>query len=159
MKCEMCGKEASLRKTKVEGAVLKLCKECQQTGKVMGSSGKSSSSSGKSSGGRKSRKKRRKPREQQKHLVRDFDDRVKQTRESKDITIEDLADKMKVKESVVHRIESGKLKPDEKLSKKIKKFLGIDLYRQESELDYESETTSKKTSKNTIGDIAKVKKK
>ena len=159
MKCEMCGKEASLRKTKVEGAVLKLCKECQQTGKVMGSSGKSSSSPGKSSGGRKSRKKRRKPREQQKHLVRDFDDRVKQTRESKDITIEDLAEKMKVKESVVHRIESGKLKPDEKLAKKIKKFLGIDLYRQESELDYESETTSKKTSKNTIGDIAKVKKK
>ena len=160
MKCEMCGKEASLRKTKVEGAVLNLCKECQQTGKVIGSSGKSSGSSGKSSGGRKRRKRRRKPREQQKHLVRDFDEKVKQTRESKDISIEDLAEKMKVKESVVHRIESGKLKPDEKLAKKIKKSLGLDLYREESELDYESRDNGRrKSSKNTIGDIAKVKKK
>ncbi len=152
MKCEMCGQDAKLKKVKVEGAVLKLCKNCQDTGEVISAPRKVKNRF-------KKKKKRRKPRSQRKHLVKDFDKKVKAKRESEEMSIEDLSEQMKVKESVVHRIESGKLKPDEKLAKKIKKVLGIQLYQQESQLDYETRKKENKHSKATIGDIAKVKKK
>ncbi len=153
MKCEMCGQDAKLTKVKVEGAVLKLCENCQDTGEVISSPRKVKNRF------KNKKKNRRKPRSQRKHLVEDFDKKVKAKRESKDMSIEDLSEEMKVKESVVHRIESGKLKPDEKLAKKIKRVLGIQLYQQESQLDYETRKKENKTSKATIGDIAKVKKK
>lgn len=157
MQCEMCGNDGDLKKTKVEGAVLKLCDDCQDTGKVMETS-TSSSSSG-SSGRSSSSRKRSKPRGQQKELVRDFDERVKEARENEDLSIEDLADRLNEKESVIHRIESGKLKPDKRLAQKIKNQLEIELYEEVSETDYEARGSDSGEDTATIGDVADVTKK
>lgn len=157
MKCEMCGNDSKLRKVKVEGAVLNLCKGCQGTGEVMGTSKSKKRKS--SSKKRRSKKKKRKPRSQQKFLVKGFEKKVKEAREDKGLKIEELAERIKVKESVVHRIESGKLKPDEKLARKLKKVLGVNLYREESVVDYETTKKDFSGSGATIGDIAKVKRK
>ncbi len=156
MKCEMCGQESKLKKVKVEGAVLKLCENCQDTGEVMESSRKVKNRFKKNKSKNKTKKK---PKTQRKHLVKDFDKKIKEKRESKEMSIEDLSEEMMVKESVVHRLESGKLKPDEKLARKIKKALGIQVYREENQLDYETRESKKSSSKATIGDIADVKKK
>ncbi|MDY6770377.1 MAG: multiprotein bridging factor aMBF1 [Candidatus Nanohaloarchaea archaeon] len=154
MQCEMCGQDAELKKTKVEGAVLKLCEECRETGEVMETSSSSSSSS---SGRSKSKsRKRSKPREQREELVRDFDKRVKEARESEELSIEDLADMLNEKESVIHRIESGKLKPDKRLAQKIKNQLEIELYEEVSETDYEAADASSSNDTATIGDVADV---
>ncbi|MCJ7450633.1 MAG: multiprotein bridging factor aMBF1 [Candidatus Nanohaloarchaeota archaeon QJJ-9] len=153
MQCEMCGKEAELKKTKVEGAVLKLCKDCQTAGEVIESSGSNSSS------GRKKKKSKSRPKEQKKILVRDYSEKVKEARESNDWTIEDLADRINEKESVIHRIESGKLKPDKELAKELNSALGVKLYKNSSKLDYEVHDSKKSSSSGaTIGDVAEVKK-
>ncbi len=156
MKCEVCGEEDDLKKTNVEGAVLQLCEDCQETGEVVESS--SSTGSSRSGSRKKSSRKRRKPKQQQKHLVRDFDSKVKQAREDRDWTVEDLADRLKVKESIVHRIESGKLKPDQDLAKKLRKTLDVELYERASEADYESMRSDSAGGEATIGDVAKVRK-
>jgi putative transcription factor len=158
MQCEMCGNDAELKKTKIEGAVLKVCEECQEAGEVMETSS-SSSSSRSTSRSTSTSKRRSKPKGQQEELVGDYDTRVKQAREEKDLSIEELADRLNEKESVIHRIESGKLKPDKSLAKKIESKLGLDLYEELSDVDYEARSGSSNDGGATIGDVADVRRK
>ncbi len=156
MECEMCGNNDKLKKTRIEGAVLKVCSDCQDTGKVL-----RSSSSGRSDSKRKQRKKKgkKKPRAQKKQLDPDFDEKVKEAREDKGWSMEKLADLMNEKESVVKRVESGDLKPDKKLAGKMKKHLGVKLYKRRSGIGYGHSDGGSSGGKATIGDVAEVKKK
>jgi len=173
MQCEMCGKDASLKRTKVEGAELKLCDECQAAGEVVetGSSGSSSSSS---SGGRSSRSssgssssgsssssssKRRKPRDQQESLRPDFDSLVRSARSEKDYTKEELADEIKEKTSVISRIESGSLKPDQRLARKLKKTLDVELYGGSEDISHQTRSSDEDAGGATIGDVASIERK
>ncbi|MDY6788504.1 MAG: multiprotein bridging factor aMBF1 [Candidatus Nanohaloarchaea archaeon] len=152
MGCEMCGSNAELKRTKVEGAVLKLCSDCQDAGKVM------STSTSRNSSGSRSKGSKRKPKRQREHLVPDFGEKVKKERESKGWSIERLADIMNEKESVVHRVESGKLKPDKKLAGKFKKYLDVKLYTRSGDVGYGQEEDTGSGGKATIGDVAEVRK-
>lgn len=149
--CEMCGEQGDVKKTRVEGTVLKLCDDCQEVGEVV-KSGSSSSRSSKQSSSKPSLP------DDSEEIAPDFNERVKAAREAKELSVQDLADAMKEKKSVVQRVEAGKLAPDRSLARKFEKHLGVDLYEEEPS-DVAAQVASTTESEQTIGDVAEVTKK
>jgi putative transcription factor len=95
------------------------------------------------------------PRES-KVLVNSYGQKVKEARESKDLTQSELADMMNEKESRISKIEKEDLKPDRKLGRKLKKHLGVELYTNAEVANYETPGGSDDR-KATLGDVADVK--
>ncbi len=156
--CEICGKSGELLKTKVEGTTLELCDDCQDLGEVTETASSSSTSTASTStsttttSSSRSRSQRNEPGGE---LVEDFDTRVKQAREQQDLSPQDLADQIKEKESVVHRVETGKLSPDQRLAQKLENALDITLYDNMDEVTgYNTDTDT--AGGPTIGDVAEV---
>jgi len=73
------------------------------------------------------------PIEEEYELVEDFGDKIKRAREKLGLTQSELATKMKIKVSLLKKIESGKLYPPIELAKKLEKLLGIELLEKVSE--------------------------
>ncbi|MFB6207817.1 MAG: multiprotein bridging factor aMBF1 [Candidatus Nanohaloarchaea archaeon] len=145
MPCELCGSETdSLNKVKIEGAVLKVCDSCAD----MGDEVKTSTSR------KKKKKKRSRPRDE-KVLVNDYGDRIRDARESREMTMEELADTLKEKTSVVQKVENQELKPDKTLAKKFSRELDVELYTVPEAWD--QETSSGDSRKATLGDVADIK--
>lgn len=149
--CEMCGDQGDLKRTKVEGTVLKLCEDCQEVGEVVQTSTSSSGTTTQSSDSSPELP-------DDTEVAPDFNERVKAAREAKELSVSDLAEAMKEKKSVVKRVEAGKLTPNKTLARKFEKHLGIDLYEDEP-VAVEAQTASTTTSEQTIGDVAEVTKK
>ncbi|MFB6244919.1 MAG: multiprotein bridging factor aMBF1 [Candidatus Nanohaloarchaea archaeon] len=146
--CELCGEDQdSLTKIKTEGTKLKVCEDCSDVGKSVQSSSKtmkrSSRSSGRSSGG------------SGKTLAPDYGDRIKKAREREGLEQSELAENVNEKESRISKIERKKLKPDDKLGKKLAAELGVDLYVTPEVDNIRSETGSDDRSA-TLGDVAEV---
>jgi len=145
MECELCGKKTEkLQKVKIESTVLEVCKTCAKAGKTIKTNRK----------GKKQRKEKKK--EPEKYLVSDYGKIIKEAREEKGLTIEELANEINEKESVIRRLENRKLKPDEKLENKLSKKLGVSLYEERKE-EPVSQKKSGKKKELTIGDVAEVK--
>jgi putative transcription factor len=91
--------------------------------------------------------------EEETFFVENYGKIIIETREKKGLTREEFAEKIKEKESVIKRIENGKMTPDDTLTNKIEKFLEIKLKR-----PYERKYTERKIKKAelTIGDIVEV---
>jgi putative transcription factor len=87
--------------------------------------------------------------------VEDYGSRVKRARESQEMSVGDLASRIKEKESVVRRIESGKLSPDQQLAGRFENALDITLYSAVSEVTAPQEQSAP-GSETTIGDVAEV---
>ena len=70
------------------------------------------------------------------------------------LTREEFAKKIKERESVIKRVESEDMRPDDELIKKIEKFLGIKL-----RIPYEEKHIEKKEVKGelTLGDVVELK--
>ncbi|MFB6204553.1 MAG: multiprotein bridging factor aMBF1 [Candidatus Nanohaloarchaea archaeon] len=145
MPCELCGSETdSLNKVKIEGAVLKVCDSCAD----MGNEVKTSTTR------KKKKKKSSRPRDE-KVLVDDYGDRIKEEREDREMTMQELADELKEKTSVVKKIENQQLKPDKTLAKKFSRELDLELYTVPEAWD--QETGSGDSRKATLGDVADIK--
>lgn len=149
--CEMCGGDGPLKKTKVEGTTLKLCEDCQSVGDVVESSTGSVTRSRSSSSSRS----RTNQSGGGKELAPDAGKRVKRAREDSGLSVSNLADRLKEKDSVVRRIESGKLTPDRSLARKLERKLDVDLYEEAPEVSQGERTEA---SEATIGDVADVRK-
>ncbi|MCA9477731.1 MAG: TIGR00270 family protein [Nanoarchaeota archaeon] len=117
--CEMTGKKnVELFQVKIEGTVMNVCKECIKYGEQVSrpSSFKTRSSSFS-----------RKDESEDQFIVKDFAARIKNGREKKNLKQADMAKQLNEKESLIHNIESGHLKPNFPLAKKLERFLGITL--------------------------------
>lgn len=146
----MCGQEGDLKKTKVEGARLDLCEDCREVGEVVESSATSTPATS-------DRPTRTTPPGPTAHreLVEGFDRKVKRAREARDLGVQELAQMMKEKTSVVRRVESGRLKPDRDLARKFERQLDVELYSappEEPSVSSESDEEEQ-----TLGDVADVK--
>lgn len=146
--CELCGNESdSLKKAKIEGAVLKVCDSCSSIGKEV--SGSSSQ--------KKKRKKKKKSRKKRSRevLVPDYGEKVKDARESKQLSIKEVARDLNEKESLISKIEKQELKPDKALAKKFSDKFGLTLYTNPEVSDYGN---SKKSSNDsaTLEDVADI---
>ena len=170
--CEMCGAdEASLTTTKVEGAELELCSSCtdfgtevrdESTGSGGGkystssSTGKSSSSSSSSGSGGSSGGSTR-PRDMfddMDEIATDYDDQIRNARESRGLSQEELADQLNEKASLIRKLERGDTLPTDDIQRKLEKELDISLVEGESaDEDADWETNDPGTM--TLGDVVK----
>lgn len=143
--CEMCGEAGDLKETRVEGTVLDLCEDCQDMGEPVDRSDQVTQTTRPSTSSRSS---------PEKEVVPDVDSRVKKAREDRNLSVSGLADQINEKESVVRRVEAGKLTPDRDLARTFEKALGVTLYETPPEL--EGGGRRETTREQTLGDVADV---
>jgi uncharacterized protein (TIGR00270 family) len=147
--CDMCGREKELVDAIVESAVVQVCLECSKHGSVVAINQPVVDKRIEFQ-----RELESKP-EYVDVVVEDFYKRIKGARERKKLKQEDLAQALAEKESVIHQLETGKLKPSFKLAKKLAVFLNIDLIeRVESNKTFQKNVNFKSES-TTIGDLLK----
>ena len=178
VQCEMCGTEtANPNRVKIEGAELDVCDECTDFGTEIdtGSSSSSStkystdsssdsssstgagatntgasttsSSSGGGGGGR-----RQDMFDDIEELAQDYDDQIRQARESAGMSQEDLAKDLNEKASLIRKLEQGEMLPTDETQEKLERTLGIDLSAGGStdETDWSSDSS---TGEYTLGDV------
>ncbi|MDI9624405.1 MAG: multiprotein bridging factor aMBF1 [Methanothermobacter sp.] len=150
MRCEICGRKIPGRpiRVKIEGSVMDVCIDCSKFGKVQRQPKKPK---------RILRKKITRPMEPVYEVLEDYNKIIRDARERRGWSREDLAKKMNEKVSVIHRIEAGRMEPDIKLAKKFEKTLNIRILEKfEEEEIPEARRGSFRGA--TIGDIARIKK-
>jgi len=164
MRCEVCGRRiiGPPYKAMIEGANMLVCGECAKLGSVYWEA--------KTEPRMKKVSKRlpqpvlalrRQPSltvEESLELVDDFGVKVRQAREKLGMSHEDLGKKISEKVSVLRKIESGKMTPDNLLTEKLQHALKIKLLVPVSEPKVPSTLASSRPSAPTLGDIATVKK-
>ncbi|WP_414468455.1 multiprotein bridging factor aMBF1 [Methanobacterium sp. ACI-7] len=150
MRCEICGKKiiGSPVKTKIESSIMLTCQQCAKFGKVQREAPKPRK--------RTPMKRVQRRREPSEEVVENYNSLIREAREKKSWSREELAEKLYEKASVINRIESGKMVPDIKLAKKIERTLNIKLIEKLD--DTRPEDMSSSASRGaTIGDIARIK--
>jgi putative transcription factor len=168
----MCGAERSaLTTTKVEGAELQLCDDCKQFGtevrtessssgsskySTSSSSGRSDSSGSSGSGGASSsgsERRRRDMFDDMEELATDYDDRIRQARESRGLSQEELANELNEKTSLIRKLERGDVLPSDGVQSKLERKLDISLSESGDAGDEEWSSGSSTTT--TLGDVVK----
>ena len=149
MQCDMCGKEGEIIGAIVEGTLLQVCNSCSKFGNVVEV--------------RKPEIKEEISRripirrvETVEMVIDNYSSIIKKAREKKDLRQEEVAKQIAEKESVIHKVETGSLKPSLKLAKKFEQFFNIKLiesYTEEKKGDLDF-----KSSDLTIGDLLRMKK-
>ena len=148
MNCEMCGKEKALKDAIVEGVMLKVCEKCSRFGKVITIERPVI----------KEEKKFVKKQEINEDIVEDYALKLKRAREDLNLKQEEVAKNLNEKESVIHSLEIGKLKPSLELARKLEKFFRIKLV-EEKEEEKREVSIDFRDKEVTIGDLLKIKKK
>ena len=137
-----------------------VCKECSKLGKIQKAPPKP-----KFVRQQKGKKTNQQPRrnysrndEPTEELIEDFDLKIRRARESKDWSREDLGKKINERVSVITRIETGKMTPDLKLTKKLEKCLNIKLLEEVNNVDL-NQFVNSSSGERTLGNIMKIKRK
>ncbi|MBN1644723.1 TIGR00270 family protein [Candidatus Woesearchaeota archaeon] len=146
MNCEMCGKKEAEYKTIVEGTELTVCAKCSAYGKVIRKPQLAIKTKQK-----EGFKKQEKPEKIEK-IVIDYGQKIRKARTKKEMTQEEFAKKLNIKESLLTKIENSVLKPSIPLARKLEKILKIRLV-EEIEDNEKVEIKSRKTEAVTIGDL------
>jgi len=165
MRCEVCGRRiiGPPYKAMIEGAKMLVCAECSKLGSVYWEA---------KTEPRMKRISRRLPQpviaprkqpsltvEESQELIDDCGVKVRRAREKLGMSHEDLGKKISEKVSVLRKIESGKMTPDNLLIEKLQHALKIKLLVPVSEPQVPSKVlASSRPSAPTLGDIAHVKK-
>jgi putative transcription factor len=152
------------QKVLIEGAKITVCQNCAQYGKKILSPPKKFQRSGSiSNKGKIAKPYKASPSknilEPSIEIVPDFAKKIRSTRTGKKLTQEQFAAKLNEKPSLIRRIESGKVKPTIKLAQKMEKVYNIKLLRQIDEIKVDTKKYMKRSSGNSLGDIAFIKKK
>jgi len=150
MHCEICGAETQLYLTSVEGTTLKLCNKCSSHGTVQKTVQKLPEH-------RITQPIQKIVPEVEEVIVENYADIMRQAREKRGLKQEDFAKLVNEKESLIHHIETSRIRPDIKLGRKLEHFLGVKLVE---ELTYHEspQTQRKDAGMLTLGDIVTIKK-
>ncbi len=144
--CEMCGKEGELVDSIVEGVMMNVCVNCSDYGKVVPIN--------KPVIDRKVEMKKETEEAGYVEVVVDnYASLIQKAREKKELKQEDLAKAIAEKESVIHQLESSKLKPNFKLAQKLEVFLGIKILEKAETNLSDKKDLNFKNSDLTIGDL------
>ena len=169
----MCGSEQpSLTTVKVEGAELQLCDDCKEFGTEVrtessssastkystsssGGTGSGSGTSGSGSGGSGggSSRRRRDMFDDMDEIVADYDQRIREARESRGLSQEDLAKSLNEKASLIRKLERGDMLPSDDVRAKLERGLEISLVEGQDADDTEWSGDSSTTT--TLGDVVK----
>ena len=170
VQCEMCGKDvASPNRVKIEGAELDVCDECTDFGTEVttedstssstkystSSSSSGSSGSGSSDGsGSSSSRPRNDMFDQMDELAQDYDQRIREARESRGISQEDLAQELNLKASLIRKLERGDTLPSDDVQTKLERELDISLNAGGTDAD-EEWSGGDSSGEYTLGDVVK----
>ncbi len=147
MNCDLCGKEAELFKTLVEGTQLTVCSNCGKYGKVLGRVRINVPE-----------KKKEAPVQKKEEVIQlvasNFGRLLKSKRESLGMDQKEFAQKIAEKESVLHRLENGEVTPTLERAQELEKMLGLRLIE---EIKDEPIATGKDKTVMTLGDFVKIK--
>lgn len=160
MQCEICGIDivGSPRKVIVEGTELEVCGKCAQYGKApQGWSPVSRKIDPKAvSTPRVKRPRRDVFDKMDDEIIADYSKVIREAREAKGWTLEQLGLSIKEKVSLIRKIERSEIIPEDALRKKLELALGIKLTERVSHDNMEHGTMFQGT---TLGDIVTMKKK
>lgn len=131
--CELCGRQTSeKKKVIVDGTIFNVCVACSKHGKPY-TQGQTISKKKKvitppSAVAAKPQKKKTIGFSDETMLTPNFAELIREARMKMGLTHEQLGMKMNEKAQMLKKFETGTLKPDELLAKKLERFLGIKLY-------------------------------
>lgn len=165
MRCEVCGRKIFGKPYKVviEGAKLTVCTECSKHGKIIWEEEPPKQTA--------TTKTRTLPSPTQfqirkvpppkvdtsQELIQNYDVLIRQAREKFGLTHEDLGKRLNEKISLLKKIETGKMTPDNTLATKLEHILKIKLIVPAKEEKVLEAKIPKKTSQElTLGDIIKI---
>ena len=116
MQCDMCGSDSELFQTKIEGTEMKVCQKCSKYGKII-----------RRVIVKKIEKKKRIRDEPEvvDVVVKNYSQLIKNAREEKSKTQEELAKLLNLKTSLLTNMERGKYKPSVAMAQKLEKELHI----------------------------------
>jgi len=165
MVCELCGKDVTFcKKVMIEGVLLEVCTECAKFG-TEADKGRPPLAGSKPVIEQRleRREKRQKQRDVysdggQEVLVDDYAARVRNARSRAGVTQKELASKLNEKQTIVSKVESGTIRPDEKLIRKLQKELGIVL-KENPPPEVDVKSTSSSFGSLTLADLIKMKEK
>ncbi|MEM0217217.1 MAG: multiprotein bridging factor aMBF1 [Candidatus Nezhaarchaeales archaeon] len=147
MICELCGKPIIGKPMKawIEGAQLTVCYRCSRYGSAVKPAAQRATLH--------QLPKRKEVRTELENivLVDKYNVLIRQARESMGLTQEDLARLIGEKESVIRRLESGRMIPSLELAKKLERLLKIKLYE---EARQEQDVPRPQNFELTLGDVA-----
>lgn len=150
MQCDMCGKDAELYLTRIEGTELSVCKSCSSFGTIISQPKKKDSKYLKKKPAKKDEP------EIIESVVENYPQLVKNKREKLGLKQEELAAKLAERTSLLQKIETGNFTPSLQMAGKIEKHLGIKLI-EKIETKSEQQIQKAKGKKLTIGDVIKLK--
>ncbi len=158
----MCGKpiEGKPIRVKIDGAAMDVCKDCSKFGKIQKVPRPSQYMQKKDKNKKRTNKPARnynKNDEPAEELVENYGSIIRNARESKKLSREQLGEKIFEKVSVISKIETEKMDPDLKLARKLEKTLNIKLIEKSEKIDLESFQNISRGG-NTIGSVVKIKK-
>ena len=142
--CDMCGKDTTLVTAQIEGTNLSVCKSCASYGKIVRRPKPIS----------KKRYDRPQKEEKIEKIIANYASIIKTKRESMGLKQKEFAKVLAEKESLIHKIESGNLKPSLTLARKMEKQLHLKLIE---EMKMEKVELKKTDAGFTIGDMIKTK--
>ena len=168
--CELCGRPIhdprQARRVMVEGAVLIVCPRCYarlaKQGKVKADEPPRYGPLARSTPGRRAVRrpvapKKKLPRrilEEEFEVVPDYAERIRRARQRLGWSTKILAEKVGEKETVIKRIEAGRLKPSIELAQRLERILHIELL--EPVIDEAPSTGGGDEDYFTIGDLIKI---
>ena len=116
MNCELCGKGRELALVLVENSEMKVCSDCAKFGKVLREI-------------KEVEEEEKKVEEEEfvEGIVEDYSKLIKDKREKMGLKQEELARKLNLKESIIHKIETGSIEPSIETARKFENFLRIKL--------------------------------
>lgn len=154
MGCDMCGAKTTLYYTKVEQVEMQLCDTCKIYGEVSRPVHETNSNSSYFSQKRQAVKQTLSS-EQEVGIVEGYAKKIRQAREAKNLTQEQLAQQIGIKLSQLHKFESNVHEPDIATAQKLEKMLKI---RLQTTLEQKDVPQVEERAGFTIADMIKKKK-
>ena len=171
VQCEMCGTETAAPKTaKIEGAELQVCADCVDFGTEVstaessststkystsssGSTGGSTGTSG-ATGGGGGRSRGPDLFDEMDVIADDYPERIREARESRGQSQEELAQQLNEKASLIRKLERGDMQPSDAIQSKLERHLDISLTEGGGDEDTEWEGSVSPGS-TTLGDLVR----
>ena len=151
MGCELCGREVEeFVSAIIEGSTLQVCSNCSKFGQIVERKGKINV--------KPIKQVKRSELDDIEFIVPEYFALIKEAREKKGLTQEELAKNINERESLINQVESGHMKPDLNLALKIGKYFEIRLVEKYVEADVKELQIDFKNKNLTIGDLIKFKK-
>jgi putative transcription factor len=157
MLCEMCSSPNVAYKIDVEGSRLNVCEKCASFGMIIAKVASSAPQKDKKKPSATVVAPAPKKTESVQIIKPDYSRIVRIAREKTGLTQEEFSKRINERESVLHKIESGHMKPDLELARKLEKALHVALV-DTVELEQAAQSEKKKDSEGvTLGDLIRIK--